>query len=143
MGTNDGVIPVVIAVDNGITDDCSCGGLAYSITEADPWCMVDLGVSTEIDILIIWNKSNCCSERLSNAAVFLGDEHYNTVGQVPDIGDATGMTTIELNAADFVLPSEMPSFLPSSAPQSIQSETPSSHPTVLPSEMPSFLPSSA
>ena len=99
------------AVD-GITG-AGTEGLAHSNTENDPWWMVDLGMSTEIDKVVIWNRVNCCSDRLSNAAVFLFDENNNTSGHIPDIGDATGITTIELNVADFVLPSEIPSFFPS------------------------------
>ena len=106
--------PASIAID-GLTDGTGgvCEGLAHSETENDPWWMVDLGVSIEIDRVVIWNRVNCCSERLSNAAVLLMDENNNIVGQLPDIGDATGKVTIELNAANFALPSEMPSLLPS------------------------------
>ena len=102
------------AVDGITVTQSICEGLAISAEENDPWWIVDLGMSTEIDKVVIWNRVNCCTERMSNAAILLLDGDSNTVGQVPDIGYASGTTTIELYAADFVLPTEMPSFLPSS-----------------------------
>eukprot|EP00956_Cyclotella_meneghiniana_P003684 scaffold4474_cov66-Cyclotella_meneghiniana.AAC.4 len=127
--------PASIAVD-GITDGGGvCEGLAHSKTENDPWWMVDLGVSIEIDRVVIWNRVNCCAERLSNAAVFLLDGNNNIVGQLPDIGDATGKVTIELDSANFALPSTLssPSYEPAGSPSTPPSESTTSIPTELPS----------
>ena len=101
------------AVDGIIDGTVDCGGIAASKEETTPWWMVDLGMPFEIDKVVIWNRVNCCTERLSNAAVYLVNENNILVGQVLDIGDTTGIATVELNAADFALPSEMPSVLPS------------------------------
>eukprot|EP00956_Cyclotella_meneghiniana_P033465 scaffold96433_cov100-Cyclotella_meneghiniana.AAC.1 len=56
------------AVDGIIDGTVDCGGIAASNEQQTPWWMVDLGMPTEIDKVVIWNRVNCCTERLSNAA---------------------------------------------------------------------------
>lgn len=47
-----------------------------SVTHTNPdsalqWWQVDLGVVTDIDSVTLWNRTNCCSDRLADFSVFI------------------------------------------------------------------------
>ncbi|HLK62608.1 MAG TPA: discoidin domain-containing protein [Bryobacteraceae bacterium] len=64
--------------------DCNTDGSFYDNSvsstnlEASPWWQVDLGVSSSINSIVIWNRTDCCSSRLSDYWVFVSDTPFNT-----------------------------------------------------------------
>ncbi len=40
------------------------------------WMQIDLGANRNIDEVLIWNRTNCCSERLSNVYVLVADTPF-------------------------------------------------------------------
>ncbi|KAL7517629.1 hypothetical protein ACHAWX_002539 [Stephanocyclus meneghinianus] len=99
--------PASIAID-GITNssvNLPCEGLAHTDEgEYNPWWMVDLSGLYDVSGVVIWNRMNCCSDRLSRATVSLLDDNSNVISQVINIGDTTSVTSIELNIGDFRMP---------------------------------------
>jgi hypothetical protein len=64
------------AVD-GITDgNFGDGSVTATGLDPNPWWQVDLGVSTAVGNIVIWNRTDCCSTRLSDFWVFVSDTPF-------------------------------------------------------------------
>lgn len=60
------------AVDGNTNGDWRAGSLTESAnTGPNDWWQVDLGRLSRIDRVQLWNRTDCCSERLSNFMVFV------------------------------------------------------------------------
>lgn len=99
--------PASIAIDGNPNSSSGlpCEGLAH--TEEDqynPWWMVDLSGLYDVAGVVIWNRMNCCSDRLSRATVSLLDDNSNVISHVINIGDTTGVASIELDIGYFRMP---------------------------------------
>ena len=44
--------------------------------DALPWWQVDLGQDTVIESITVWNRTDCCSERLSDFGVFVSETPF-------------------------------------------------------------------
>lgn len=51
------------------------GSLMHTESENNPWWIVDLGTSQYVDEVRIWNRSDCCEERLGKIAVAWSDSN--------------------------------------------------------------------
>jgi len=71
-----GTTPAFRAVDGNV--DGADG--SFSHTNADPyaWWKVDLQSSTPITSIRVYNRTDCCADRLSNYWVFVSDNPFNT-----------------------------------------------------------------
>ncbi|MBN8466981.1 discoidin domain-containing protein [Corallococcus exiguus] len=64
------------AVDGNTNGDYSAGSVTHTNFQYDPWWQVDLQVVRRIDQLEIWNRTDCCGERLSNYYVFVSEQPF-------------------------------------------------------------------
>jgi hypothetical protein len=66
------------AVDGNTNGDYFARSVTH--TEEDnrpqPWWQVDLGVSSQIDHVILWNRRDCCGERLAAFWVFVSESPF-------------------------------------------------------------------
>ena len=64
------------AVD-GVTDGNFFDG-SVTATNADPnaWWQVDLGASSTVNSVVVWNRTDCCGTRLSDYWVFVSDTPF-------------------------------------------------------------------
>jgi len=69
-GSTDGWFP-----DGSVTH--TAGG-----ADSSPWWQVDLGQDHQIDEIVLWNRTDCCSERLSDFTV----EVETSAGAIIDLG---------------------------------------------------------
>lgn len=60
---------------SGIWDD---GSVTHTNTEDNPYLDIDLGESHTLDSIVIWNRTDCCSDRLSNFYVFFSDMPFSS-----------------------------------------------------------------
>lgn len=68
------------------------GSVTHTTNEAQPWWRVDLGTSATLDSLSLWNRTDCCGDRLSNFRVSVLDDSlaevwgqdYFTAGGYPN-----------------------------------------------------------
>jgi cytochrome c peroxidase len=74
------------AVD-GVIDSKSINHTNYDV---NAWWQVDLGSATIIESLTLWNRTDCCSNRLSNFFVFVAN--YNMTGK--SFGDLVVDSTV-------------------------------------------------
>jgi hypothetical protein len=57
------------AVDGNTNGDWNTGSVTHTNQEIDPFWEVDLGAAHYIDEIRIWNRTDCCAERLNNYIV--------------------------------------------------------------------------
>uniref|UniRef100_A0A8D0BQ13 Fucolectin tachylectin-4 pentraxin-1 domain-containing protein n=1 Tax=Salvator merianae TaxID=96440 RepID=A0A8D0BQ13_SALMN len=61
------------AVDGDCDGNYTQGSCTHTNGEANPWWYVDLGTSYAIAAVIVYNRADCCSERLRGAEVRVGN----------------------------------------------------------------------
>ncbi|MEM9719190.1 MAG: PQQ-dependent sugar dehydrogenase, partial [Bacteroidota bacterium] len=73
-----------LAVDGNLTGTSPWSAdLQHTNNEAQPWWEVDLGANSQIDSVNIFNRSDCCQDRLS--------DFYVLVSDAPMIGDLNSL----------------------------------------------------
>jgi hypothetical protein len=93
--------PASYAVDDDLND------YAGTKVEAQPWWQVDTGSSQRIDKIAVYNRADCCTDRLADYYVFVSDTPFassslsDTLAQpgvwsVHQTGQAGRPTTIDL-----------------------------------------------
>ncbi|RPJ26712.1 MAG: hypothetical protein EHM33_10590 [Chloroflexi bacterium] len=96
------------AVDNNVSGNWWDGSVTHTLGDARAWWQVDLGAVQDIQDIQLWNRSDCCAERLSNYYVFVSDIPFtstdlNTTLSQPGVwntyrgGQAGWPTTISVN----------------------------------------------
>ena len=78
------------------TNDGSFASCACTREQADPWWEIDLGATNPIDHILIYNRSDCCPERLDHVTVSILDQDRKLV-TTRKIGDAPFKTSFALN----------------------------------------------
>lgn len=61
--------PPSLAVDGDIEGDWTQGSVTHTNSEPGAWWQVDLGSDYAIDRIVLYNRTDCCSERLTNFVV--------------------------------------------------------------------------
>lgn len=61
------------AVDGNTSGDWSDDSVTHTASEQDPWWEVDLTDNYRITKVEVWNRTDCCSERLDNFSVSVSD----------------------------------------------------------------------
>jgi hypothetical protein len=64
------------AVDGNTNGNFSAGSVTSTNRDNDAWWQVDLGASKATDSIVIWNRTDCCSSRLSDYWVFISDTPF-------------------------------------------------------------------
>jgi RHS repeat-associated protein len=96
------------AVDGNTAGSYGYETVTLTNSEAQPWWEVDLGSITSIQTIDIWNRSDCCAERLSNFSVLVSDTPFSStsldtarnqvgVSSYPVPGQAGRPTTLSIN----------------------------------------------
>jgi RHS repeat-associated protein len=98
------------AVDGNVNGNYFAGSVSHTGLQAAPWWQVDLGSSQPIGVIDLWNRLDCCSDRLSNFYVFVSDTPFTsndpttTVNQAGVAayyiaGQAPAFSSIDINRA--------------------------------------------
>jgi hypothetical protein len=66
-----GVGRAELAVDGNTSGKWSDGSVAHTSDDKSPWWQVDLGADHHIGGVRIWNRTDCCGDRLGNYWVFV------------------------------------------------------------------------
>jgi hypothetical protein len=67
------------AIDNNTNGNYWDGSVSHTELDYQAWWQVDLGSSRSIDDIVIWNRTDCCSERLSNFTVSVLNDNNSVV----------------------------------------------------------------
>ena len=71
--------PASRAVDGNTDGNYLSKSINHTNSEVNPWWQVDLGSATTINSITLWNRTDCCSNRLTNFFVFVAN--YDMTGK--------------------------------------------------------------
>ena len=66
------------AVDGNSSGDFSAASVSHTNADAYAWWQVDLGASATVSIIAVWNRTDCCSDRLSDYWVFISNTPFSS-----------------------------------------------------------------
>ncbi|MEM9203084.1 MAG: discoidin domain-containing protein [Actinomycetota bacterium] len=90
------------AVDGIRNGDNPTAPAAITMSESEPWWEVDLGTSYTIDGLNLYNRTDCCGDRLADVDLLIGDAPFGTATLAEARALATWSTTLTGAAGDLV-----------------------------------------
>jgi hypothetical protein len=76
------------AVDSNTSGNWADNSVTHTTNEHQPWWQVDLGSVQQIGAVILWNRTDCCSERLSNFYVLISDNPFSSTDLTATINQA-------------------------------------------------------
>jgi hypothetical protein len=65
-----------LAVDGNTDGDANHGPIAHTGTDRNPWWQVDLEQSRVIGQVVLWNRTDCCSNRLHKVYVLVSEAPF-------------------------------------------------------------------
>lgn len=86
------------AIDTNISGNYSVtnGTITHTLLDTNAWWELDLGQTHDLKTVNIWNRADCCSERLSNFHLFVSD--------VPFASKGLAATQAQTGVSDFSYP---------------------------------------
>jgi len=85
--TNNGGL-AARAVDGNNHGVFSHASVSHTGNDVEAWWQVDLGSSAEITEIVLWNRTDCCSDRLSDFHVLVSDEPFTSTDLQETIGQS-------------------------------------------------------
>ncbi len=70
--------PAGRAVDGNVDGNWGAGSVSHTGNTQNAWWQVDLGAVQEINAVQIWNRTDCCTTRLSNFYLFISKEPFTS-----------------------------------------------------------------
>jgi hypothetical protein len=71
-----GMADAALAVDGNTNGDYNAGSVTHTSSKRNAWWEVDLGNSSPITSVVVWNRTDCCMDRLKDYWVFLSDTPF-------------------------------------------------------------------
>ena len=66
------------AVDGNTDGNYMAGTVTHTNGDSQPWWQVDLGAVSSIGNIDLWNRNDCCAERLTSYYVFVSDAPFTS-----------------------------------------------------------------
>ncbi len=66
------------AVDGNTNGEYGANSVSHTNNQPQDWWEVDLGATYNIGLIKIWNRTDCCSERLSNFYVMVSEKPFSS-----------------------------------------------------------------
>jgi allantoicase len=76
------------AVDGNRDGNFANASVTHTNNTAQPWWQVDLGSVQNLDSVKLWNRTDCCGDRLSNFYVLVSDTPFNSTDLMMTLGQA-------------------------------------------------------
>ncbi len=76
------------AVDSNTSGNWGDYSVTHTAFEHQPWWQVDLGSVQQIGAVILWNRTDCCSDRLGNFYVLVSDNPFSSTDLMTTINQA-------------------------------------------------------
>lgn len=73
------------AADGNTDGNFNNGSVSHTNTELTPWWQIDLGTSQAITKIRLWNRTDCCKDRLSDYYVFVSDTDFRSISNDPTV----------------------------------------------------------
>ena len=65
------------AVDGNTDGNWGNGSVTHTNADTNAWWQVDLGTSATVNSIVVWNRTDCCSTRLSDYWVFVSNTPFS------------------------------------------------------------------
>lgn len=85
------------AIDGNISGIASTGSVSITGNDNQAWWQVDLLTLYQIESIELWNRTDCCADRLSNFSVYVSSNNLNWTKVYDNVGTAGIQTIIPLN----------------------------------------------
>jgi len=79
------------AVDGNTDGNFFNGSVIHTDVETNAWWQVDLGASVPIGSIVIWNRTDCCSERLDDYWVFVSNTPFRPADTLATLKSRAGV----------------------------------------------------
>ena len=79
------------AVDGNTNGDWNAGSTTHTNVDAQAWWQADLGSIQPLSSIKLWNRTDCCGDRLSNFHIFVSDVPFASTSLTATIGQ-TGVS---------------------------------------------------
>ncbi|APR82432.1 Endo-1,4-beta-xylanase [Minicystis rosea] len=76
-GSNASSAAASLAVDGNTNGNFQAGSVTHTNNDAQAWWQVDLGSSQAVGNVVLWSRTDCCSDRLSNFYLRVSDDGVN------------------------------------------------------------------
>jgi hypothetical protein len=83
-GTDTGS-PAQLVVDGKTDGNFAHGTVSHTSNDPNAWLDIDIGERNRIDTIKIWNRTDCCSERLNQYWVFISNTPFLPTDTVDDL----------------------------------------------------------
>jgi hypothetical protein len=71
------------AADGSTDGNYGNNSVSHTNNEAVPWWQIDLGSAQAISKIRLWNRTDCCKDRLSNYYVFVSNTDFRSISNDP------------------------------------------------------------
>ena len=74
--TSDSTTGASKAVDGNTDGNFNDGSVTQTNFESNPWWQVDLGAPATMSSVVVWNRTDCCGDRLSDYWIFISNTPF-------------------------------------------------------------------
>lgn len=85
------------AADGSTNGNWGTGSVSHTGLESQPYWQTDLGASKKVDKVVVWNRTDCCTARLSNFWVLASDTPI-TARSLTDARNQAGVTATKVSS---------------------------------------------
>jgi hypothetical protein len=79
-----------LAVDGNTNGNFWAGSVTATLPDANAWWQVDLGSSATVNSIVIWNRTDCCGDRLADYWVFVSAAPFGPTDTPSTLQSRTG-----------------------------------------------------
>lgn len=76
------------AVDGNTDGNFANNSVAHTASETQPWWQVDLGVVANITTIEVWNRTDCCADRIKDFYVLVSDVPFTSTSLSASLSQA-------------------------------------------------------
>lgn len=98
--TSAGMSKASMAVDGNVDGVLAHRSVTTTTENPNAWLDIDLGVKEKIDHIVIWNITDCCSDRLQNYWIFISDKPFSAADTVDKLKKTKGVKAIRGEVAN-------------------------------------------
>ncbi len=80
------------AIDGTRVGTASSNSITHTLAEPEAWWELDLGADSDIEEIVLWNRTDCCTTRLSNFDVFVSSDPFTSTSRM-DTRNQPGVST--------------------------------------------------
>jgi len=83
-----------LAVDGNVDGDVLNGSVSVTQLNTNAWLDIDLDSTENLDHIVLWNRTDCCGDRLQNYWIFISDKPFSATDTMEKIQKSKGVKAI-------------------------------------------------